>query len=45
MVNEKKDVPGNFILEQSYYVVAAKFVTYAIDRTGQCICPRVAVER
>ncbi|MEE3300595.1 MAG: hypothetical protein VX197_05140 [Pseudomonadota bacterium] len=44
MVNKKQDVSGNFILEQSYYVVAAKFVTYAIDRTGHHIWPRVAVE-
>jgi len=44
MVNERKDVSGDFRLEQSYYRVAAKFVTYAIDRTGHHIWPRVAVE-
>ncbi|MEC8950958.1 MAG: hypothetical protein VX220_01450 [Pseudomonadota bacterium] len=44
MVNETKGVSGNFILEQSYYRIAAKFVTYAIDRTGHHIWPRVAVE-
>ena len=44
MVNERKDVSGNFRLEQSYYRVAAKFVTYAMDATGRRIWPRVAVE-
>ena len=44
MVNETKGVSGNFILERSYYRIAAKFVTYAIDRTGHRIWPRVAVE-
>jgi len=44
MVNETKGVSGNFILEQSYYRIAAKFVTYAIDRTGHRSWPRVAVE-
>ncbi len=44
MVNETKGVSGNFRLEQSYYRVAAKFVTCAMDRTGNRIWPRVAVE-
>ena len=44
MVNERKDVSGDFRLEQSYYHLAAKFVTYAMDRTGHRIWPRVAVE-
>ena len=44
MVNERKDVSGDFRLEQSYYRVAAKFVTYAMDPTGRRIWPRVAVE-